>query len=217
MSYPTYFSQFPNSKYAISVNRSGRADYLKIKDFYRLMRVRDDIYTESSLYVPYVVSDGERPENISYKFYNDEQYYWIILQVNDIIDYYNSWSLSLYEFEKFILRKYGSWDNASRPHHWETTEAVTEDGIIMMPAGLVVSENFKYTYLYSSSQDSFIEKTVLPVEVSNVEYERKLNDDKKSIRVLNRKYVADYVRETYKFATNLPAVEDLLGEEEYFR
>lgn len=217
MAYPTYFSQFPNSKYAISVNKSGQTNNISIKDFYHLMRLRNDVYTESNMFVQYIVENGERPENISYKIYGDEQYYWVILQVNDVVDYYNQWPLSIYEFEKFILKKYGSWENASKPHHWETTEAVTEDGIIMLPAGLNVSENFTYTYVYSADDSRYIERTVVSTSVSNVEYENKLNDAKKVKFILNKKYLGDYIRETYLYASTRKPQESQIDPSTFFR
>ena len=62
---------------------------MRCKDFFRLMRVRDDIYAEDTMYYEYVVQNGQRPEQISYDLYGDERYYWMILQVNDITDYWN--------------------------------------------------------------------------------------------------------------------------------
>ncbi|GAH23493.1 unnamed protein product, partial [marine sediment metagenome] len=58
-----------------------------IKDYFNLARVREDIFKEDTLYNEYYVKNGERPDQISYEKYGTEAFYWVILQVNDIIDY----------------------------------------------------------------------------------------------------------------------------------
>ena len=122
MSYPHYFSHFPNCDYALSINKAGKTKNIKIKDYFHRMTVRDDIYKEETLYYVYNVTGGKRPEQIAYEEYGDESYYWIVLQVNDIVDYYNEWPLSSLELEDFIIRKYGSYKNAESIHHYETVE-----------------------------------------------------------------------------------------------
>ena len=101
MATPKYFSYFPNIQYAQNVDRNGKIDYLEIKDYFHLLTVRDDVYREQTLYEKYDIKNGERPDQISYKFYGDEQFYWVILQLNGITDYYNEWPLSQFELEAF--------------------------------------------------------------------------------------------------------------------
>ena len=87
--------------------KQGSPNYINIKDYFHLMTVRDDIYREETLYTTYTVQDGERPDQISYKFYGDEQWYWILLQVNEITDYYTQWPLSEQELGEYVNKKYG--------------------------------------------------------------------------------------------------------------
>jgi hypothetical protein len=94
MSTPKYFRNFPNIQYALEVDKAGKPKYINIKDYFHLLTVRDDIYREETLYTTYTVQNGERPDQISYKFYGDEQWYWVLLQVNEITDYYTQWPLS---------------------------------------------------------------------------------------------------------------------------
>ena len=107
MSSPEYFSYLKNVNYAAKVDKAGNVDYMQIKDYFRAMRVRDDIFAKDSLYSEYVVKNGERPDQLSKRFYDDEKFYWIILQVNNIVDYNNDWPLSFVELEDYINRKYG--------------------------------------------------------------------------------------------------------------
>ena len=130
---PQYFKQFPDVDYALQVNSAGKSKNIKIKDYFRLTRVRDDIFAESTLYNEYIVKNGERPDQIAYNTYGSEKYYWIILQVNDIVDYYNEWPLSQMELEKYITEKYGGDEGAGGIHHWETVEVKLGDGSLVLP------------------------------------------------------------------------------------
>ena len=147
MASPKYFSYFPNIQYAQNVDRNGKIDYIEIKDYFHLLTVRDDVFREDTLYTRYSIKNGERPDQISYKFYGDEQFYWIILQLNDITDYYSQWPLSQFELEQYITKKYGP-NGAGNTHHFETVETYDQDSPpnLVLPGRLEVSENFKFTY-----------------------------------------------------------------------
>lgn len=67
-----------------------------------------DIVENTNLYYPYSVKDGETPEMLSYKFYNDPTKHWIILIANNITDPIYDWVMSMSSFEKYINLKYGS-------------------------------------------------------------------------------------------------------------
>ena len=202
MTFPKYFRDFPDLQYTFTANKAGKPDYFTIKDFFHLLKVRDDVLKEQTLYTSYYIQNGKRPDQISHELYGDEQYYWIVLQINNIVDYYNQWPLSSSELDKFIIKKYGSYSNASQIHHWETVETLDDDGNLVLPGGLVMSAGFSYNYRASLS-GAFVEKTSLPVSVTNYEYEQNLNENKKNIFVLNERYVADFVRETRNYARNL--------------
>jgi len=203
MSSPKYFQNFPNIQYALSVNKAGKPNYINIKDYFHLLAVRDDIFREDTLYTKYTIQDGERPDMISYKFYDDEQYYWILLQINEIVDYYTQWPLSEVELEQFVYKKYGGPAAAGNVHHYETVR--TEDNAtppnLVLPGGLKVAENFKFTYPSTPGADVYL--TSFPVSISNFTYERRLNDAKSQIFILNKKYLYDYEREVRTYAKNL--------------
>jgi hypothetical protein len=199
MTFPTYFSNFPNLKYAVSVNKAGHTNDITIKDYFRLLLPRDDIYKEDTLYTSYRVIDGERPDQIAYKEFGDEQFYWVILQINGIVDYYNEWPLSSVELEKHILKKYESWENANEIHHWETVETKNSDGNLVLPKGMYVDED--YIYYYADNDETILSS--LPVPVTNYEYEERVNEEKSLIQVLNKRYIDDYMRDIRIYGKSL--------------
>jgi len=208
MAYPKYFKALPNVDYATALNKAGKKTSVLIKDYFHLLRVREDIFKEDTLYYTYSVQNGERPEQISYKEYGDEQFYWVVLQVNDVVDYYTQWPLSEYELQKFMTKKYGSDENQFAVHHHETVETIDLTGAIVLPGGLVVAEDYVYSYPAVPGSNNFL--TSRPAAVTNYDYERKINDNKREIVLIQKKYIykfqdeyTDYVNSLTNLASNL--------------
>ena len=200
MTTPKYFQDFPDITYTIRSNHAGKEETIKIKDYFHLLKIKENILAEDTLYTPYSVENGQRPDQISYEKYDDEQYYWTILQINDITDFYNQWPLSQFELEEYITKIYGT--KQGDAHHYETVETFDAADNLVLPGGLVVTSDFVYRYPSTPTENAFL--TSFPVAVSNYEYEVRLNDKKGQIYIIDPKYIFDYKRETTKYAKNLP-------------
>ena len=198
MSNPNYFSYFKNIKYALSADKAANINYIDIKDYFHTMRLRDDIFAQDTMYTEYVVKNGERPEQIAYEEYGDEKFYYIILQVNNIVDYYNDWPMSEVEFDEYITKKYVTPEKANEIHHYETVETFDSAGNLVLKGGLVVSSDYIHYY-----RDGAVTLSSLPIPVTNVTYERRINEDKAQIQLLDKKYIYDYEREIKKYAKSL--------------
>ena len=209
MATPNYFSYLPNITYAIGVDNAGHTNDIILKDYYRLMRLTDESFREATLYNQYVVKNGERPDQISYDTYGDEQYYWVILQINNIIDFSKGWPLSNEELETYIINKYGSIEASSSVSHWETQEVTDEEGNVVLESGLVVPEDFIFYYYPDPAETTMLSS--FPTSVSYSEHERRLNEDKETIILLDKKYIYDYVREYRNWAKELPNTESQTG------
>ena len=201
MTKPIYFQQLPDVLYGQTVNRAGIVNYVKMKDFFRLMRLRDDIFAKDTLYREYIVQNGLRPERVSYELYGDERFYWVILQVNDIDDFWNQWPLDQVELERFITERYGS--TADDVSHYETQQVKNDDGDVLLEGGFEVPQNFKFLY-YPNPDSNDISLTSFPVPVTNRQKEFAANDKKASINVIDPKYIFDFEREYFNYSRNLP-------------
>tara|TARA_R110002012_G_scaffold58982_1_gene153919 strand:- start:1414 stop:2073 length:660 start_codon:yes stop_codon:yes gene_type:complete len=203
MSTPKYFRNYPDIQYALSANKAGIAKHISIKDYFNLLVLRDDIYKEETLYSPYTVHNGQRPDQVSYDVYGDEQFYWIVLQVNGITDYYTQWALSESELTEFVYEKYGGSPGAGKIHHWETVATYDQstEPNLMLPGQLTVPEDF--IFYYPSTPGSNVTLSTTPISISNFEYERAINEKKSQITILDKKYVYDYDREVRKYAQNV--------------
>ena len=105
----SYFKQVPNFEY---VNRTkGNADisnYITVKNLFKRGKIRPDIFGNLSYFTKYKIIGDERPDNIAFKEYEDSSLDWVVLLSNNIIDPYFEWPLSVYDFNQFIKKKYGS-------------------------------------------------------------------------------------------------------------
>lgn len=91
-----YFEKFQQISYSntVSVNLTERAALL------------NKVSTNPYIYYPYDITNGERPDQISDQYYNDQFMSWIIYFSNDTIDPYYQWYMSNEEFNTFLKKKY---------------------------------------------------------------------------------------------------------------
>ena len=213
MAFPTYFSNLPQVNYALQMNKAGVKTSVTFKDFFRMTKLREDLraHRTLTLYLPYSVKDNQTPDQISYEVYGDEQFYWIILQINGVVDYYNQWPLSNAELESYTQTKYGGYDAI---HHYETVDTYDTDGNLMLEGGLVVDSDFVFRYQSSPGSNTFLSS--LPISVSNLQYERDVNDEKREISVLDAQYIQDYAREVRKLMIGFPDTESEIDISEVY-
>ena len=194
MSKPEYFRRFPNLDYAIESDHAGNLTTLEIKDYFHLLRLKEEVYPDVTLYKTHFVKNGQRPDQVSYELYGNEKYYWIILQINDIVDPYNEWPMSSYELESYIKRKYGSYREAEKVMHYETPESFDNQGNLILPGKLVVDKD----YVYRHDQEY-----IYPVEVTYLDYEYRLNEEKATISVLKERHIPDFIRDVNRYSSQL--------------
>ena len=130
------------------------------------------------LYYSYDIQEGETPEITALKHFGSPYYHWVILLTNDITDRFYGWPLSTYEFEQFINDKY---DNPDSIHHYEIDQS---SGSVK---NLGPSD---YSYKIEVNSD-----TPFAVSVSNREYEQRIQDQKRQIKLLNPAYLTILLEE----------------------
>ena len=106
----TYFSKFPIINYngANSINIMART------------KVLDRVYNNPNYYYKTEIPEFIRPDLISNEIYKDPYMSWLIYLSNNIVDPYYQWNLDSYSFDKFIVEKYGSVQNAqNKIAYWQ--------------------------------------------------------------------------------------------------
>jgi len=173
-----FFAQFPKIDYNLSgVNGNTNT----VTDIFRRVKIRDKISNNVTLFDRYDVQEGEKPEDIAYKIYGDADYFWVVTLVNNVVNRYYDWPLDEFVFQQYVADKYA---NPDAIHHYEITQSSgkqTGDG----PAD--------YSHKLEVNSD-----TAGAQSVSNIEYERREQDKKRSIRILLPKYLATFEDEFRK-------------------
>ena len=112
-----YFRRFPLMAYDIKGNKQ----YKLLPDILRRVKLRTGIRNGSFLFDKYNVKQGEKPEDIAFKWFGDAEYHWIILMTNNVTDRYYQWPMTQPQFEEFLKDKYGA-GSEDGIHHYEITQ-----------------------------------------------------------------------------------------------
>lgn len=98
-----------------------------ITDLTTQLKYNTSMINNSYYFISYTINDGDTPESICYKLYNDGTLDWILLEVNNIIDPFYDWPLTTYELSEFCKTKY---NNAIyNIHHYELNGIVVNSTI----------------------------------------------------------------------------------------
>lgn len=119
------FSFYPKVSYKVN-----DYDYFKAIDLTTSIRIKDYFKNyRGILYTPYVVKDGERPDNVAYKFYGDPNLDWVVLLSNEMYNVYEDWPLSSIQFENYIIDKYGSISYAmsTTKYHYDRDRNIVDE------------------------------------------------------------------------------------------
>ena len=97
-----YFQNFPTIPY----DSVGDGELKGVTNLLRRVGIRAKVKANTMLYDTYDVRNGETPESIAFKLYDDAELHWVILLVNDITDRFHDWPLTEAQFLQFIKDKY---------------------------------------------------------------------------------------------------------------
>ena len=172
----SYFSRFPMMIYDVK----GNDNYKLLPDILRRVKQRAGIKAGQFIFDSYDVMNGEKPEDIAYKWFGDAQLHWIILMTNNITDRYYQWPMTQPQFAEFLTDKYGA-GNEDSAHHYE----VTQDSGRTSGQG---PNDYSYKVEVNSDTDN-------ATTITNREYEERQQDKYRSIRLLNQRYVNDFISE----------------------
>ena len=201
-----YFEELPNISQPTLLPRSNKVeDRVIVKNIFKRSKLRTDVDQAITAFNYYYVEDNQRPDVLAQELYGDSELDWVILTTNNITNVRDQWPLSHNDLYAFMLSKYGSESNILGIHHSETVKVVDEYNREILKGGLEVDVNFTFTFTGSvtSLTGSLIRvqltgnsNTINPVRsITNYDYETKLNEEKRRIRVLKPAYVGAFLSE----------------------
>ena len=183
-----YFSQLPDFEYVSRLPDSKISDYNPVKNFFMRGKLREDIFQNVAVFTKYEVKGDDRPDNVAFEFYGDANLDWLVLTCNNIINVYDEWPMTQFNFENYLLDKYDTYENINATHHYETTEVKNSKGVVIVPAGLEVDSNYSISFYDEEIEGMTIVSSPV-TEITNYHYEEKLQQDKRNIFLLKARFL----------------------------
>ena len=183
-----YFRQVPDFEYVSRLPNAQISDFIRVKNLFKRGKLAEDIFPNLNFFTQYQVEGDDRPDNVAYKVYDDSTLDWVVLLSNNYTNIQSEWPMLQNDFDRYLLDKYGTYEKLNAAHHYETSEIKNIDGATITPAGLTVASDYSVTY-YDAATGQEVEKENTAVEVTNLEYEEKIEDAKRNIYLLKPAYL----------------------------
>ena len=152
-----YFRELPNFEYIANFpNQSFNTDYVLTKNIFKRAKLRTDIANSITAFEYYQIIDNERPDQVAAKVYDNADLDWVILTTNNITNINQDWPLDNNSFYKYLIDKYGSDEELTKTHHWETVEFKDEYGRIVVPGGYQVDPAKSLSVTTLEGQNEYI-------------------------------------------------------------
>ena len=186
-----YFRKLPDLDYpSLLKTKQSNVDYVKTKNLFRRVKVREDLFGNFMQFDKYKIEGDDRPDNVAEKVYGTDEYDWIVLMANNIIDLKNEWPMANNDFNTYVTEKY-THEQLVKVHHYETIEFRSKKNQLIVEGGKEVDVNFKVEY-YDGGQM----KSVSPLKsVSYFEYETLKNDGKRNINLLKPDLIGLFLKD----------------------
>ena len=184
-----YFRNIPDFDY-VDRTKDGQSisDYTRVKNLFKRAEISENIFKDLNFFTKYQVVGDERPDNVAKKVYNDPNLDWLIMLCNNILNFETEWPKDQASYDKYLLNKYGTHEKLNEVHHYETNLITDKAGREIVPEGLEVPQDFSITFFDPTLKQMVTRSSTFPV--SNLIYENRLEEDKRSIFILKGTYLA---------------------------
>ena len=187
MAVRTYFRQLPDFNY-VNLDSNLSSEYTRVKNLFKRGELRSDIFVNLAFFSKYSIVGEESPDEVSLKLYETEEYDWVILLANNIINVRDEWPLSNDSLYNYLIDVYGSEENLQKIHHHETIEVKDDSGRVVLRKGLRTEKMYSFTYYERSTQQNVTVSNASEAISNYVDAIRK-EEAKRNIFVLKPEYL----------------------------
>lgn len=193
MAQPNYFREFPTIEYKVDLesNKTYQMRNIMIRS-----RIVDAVKDKDRTFYPYTIRDFDRPDTIAEKYYGSSEYYWVVLYSNSIFDVYTELPMHKRTFDAFLAKKYESYTLAADAHF----------GVIAGSPGNAKDRLLLYLneviHHYEDGDGMIVDLETYVSDpnpnkkiVSIFDYEFKLNESKREIKLLDSRLLQQFVSE----------------------
>jgi len=130
-----YFKSFPYTYYSLDDASTVQV----VTNITNRVTLSDEVKNNLGLYDEYDIKDGETPELVADKFYNNSELHWLVLHYNDIIDPRFDWPLDTNNLNRYVASKYA---DVNAVHHYEDVNGnYTNGNVYLISSGAFVYFN----------------------------------------------------------------------------
>lgn len=168
-----YFSNFPRATH------TGKL----LRDITRRCALSNTVLNNKFAYLPYLITGNEKPEEVALYYYGSVEYTWLVYYSAGVIDPYYDWPLDSRQFNKYLINKYKQQANS------------TGYDVLAWTQNTEITENIVH---YKNADGDKISPETYTLDANIIggdwtavriyDYESEINDDKRSITLLERSY-----------------------------
>ena len=186
---PSYFRQVPNFEYVSrKADTKNISEYSPVKNLFKRGKLKEDIFNDLTVFTQYQIIGDDRPDNVAFKEYGDSTLDWLVLPSNNIMNIQTEWPLDHQSFHTFLLNKYGSEEEILAVHHYESTEVRNTAQATIVPKGIKVPKDYSIEF-YDDRLERYTTVSNITTEVTNQDYELKIENNKRNIYLLKPPYI----------------------------
>jgi len=181
-----YFQMLP--KLAISDTQSTQI----VTNLLARVNIVSSMLNDPLIFYTYDIQEGDTPEIIAHKYYDDMEKFWIVLMSNQAFDPQWDWPLTSSVFNDYLIQKYGE-SHINEIHHYEKIVTKTGTTTRTVTTETFIIDEDSYNSLNASSE-TYITNTepvivdITKSAVDNFAYEYLSNESKRNIKILNKNY-----------------------------
>jgi len=95
------FSSFPKLDYTFANGKT-----VNVTDIFKKISLTQSTLENEDLFETFLISDGLTPEQISFEYYKNPDYSWVLFLANQIVDPHLDWPMEYSSYETYIDTKY---------------------------------------------------------------------------------------------------------------
>lgn len=155
-----YFKSFPYTFYSLDNATTVQV----VTNITNRVTLSEEVKNNLGLYDEYDIRDGETPELVADKFYNNPELHWLILHYNDILDPRFDWPLDTNNLNRYIAGKY---NDVNAVHHYEDANSNYTNGNVYLLSSNAFT-NFSVNDVLTNNTNIGIGYITSKISASNV-------------------------------------------------
>ena len=162
-----------------------------VKDLTKRVSLSDTLGASPFVYLPYVVKEGESPEELSFYYYGSVDFVWLVYLANNIIDPKYDWAMSQANLDAMIIDKYAEQANTSGREVLEWSKDRTRTDNVLFYEN---DDSDRITPLSFDLQSQWSLDSIAPfvegewTAVRAYDYEFNRNEDNRHVQLVDLRY-----------------------------